>query len=593
MSEEEQYQNGNSWIGSSSRNTWIKELEDFCASDDLSIDELRKILSLPYDLEGSSCIHRVCMNKNVTLEIVECLLDLYPQALYSNMNMKIDEQTVTTSAYPLHLACCNKDCPNEVIKLLLKKEHDQQLMHMCYTGFDWGKTGLGRNTYGGTPLHYYLSRISNIDIDIVKQLSSIKRALLSHDGESKCAPIHILMHNKSIGDLYEVVKYLSEMNPSSLRKTDIYNQSPLHVACNNEHITKETIQFLLDACAGLVIERNMFSELPLHVLCWKKVMDNEVAIDVLKLLLEACPDSISVQTSPDLDDGDLPLHKAARVKSKAFCKVLVDAYPESVRRENGYGALPFHHACKNGCPETVEYLFKLHPESLHIRSDGGCLPIHWASDKTGENTAGIVNFLLLQDPDCLSKPSSTGDLPLHIVCPRWDTSNVTELLFDLYPEAILIRNGQGQLPADVNREINVSSISRSNKEYAERLQEVAIFLSTQEMYACKSQDQNAMRTPDFTGSLPLHNALYASAPLGSIKLLVKGNPDAVNVPDGSGRHPLDTACWNCTAGIVKYLAELLPDRLNTCDVNNNYPLHHACRGGNCEVISYLLENPVS
>jgi len=118
-------------------------------------------------------------------------------------------------------------------------------------------------------------------------------------------------------------------------------------------------------------------------------MDNEVAIDVLKLLLEACPDSISVQTSPDLDDGDLPLHKAARVKSKAFCKVLVDAYPESVRRENGYGALPFHHACKNGCPDTVEYLFKLHPESLHIRSDGGCLPIHWASDKTGENTAGM------------------------------------------------------------------------------------------------------------------------------------------------------------------------------------------------------------
>jgi len=247
MSEEEQHQNGNSWIGSSSRNTWIKELEDFCASDDLSIDELRKILDLPYVLEGSSCIHRVCMNKNVTLEIVECLLDLYPQALYSNMNMMIDEQTVTTSAYPLHLACCNKDCPNEVIELLLKKEgcdqsqdmcytvlklkkeHNQQLMHMCYTGFDWGKTGLGRNTYGGTPLHYYLSRISNIDIDIVKQLSSIKRALLSHDRESKCSPIHILMHNKSIGDLYEVVKYLTETNPDSLRKTDIYDQTPLLV----------------------------------------------------------------------------------------------------------------------------------------------------------------------------------------------------------------------------------------------------------------------------------------------------------------------------------------------------------------------------
>jgi len=183
-------------------------------------------------------------------------------------------------------------------------------------------------------------------------------------------------------------------------------------------------------------------------------------------------------------------------------------------------------------------------------------------------------------------------LPLHIVCPRWDTSNVTELLFDLYPEAILVRNEQGQLPADVIRGINVSSINRSNKEYAERLQEVTIFLSTQEMYAYKAQDENAVRTPDFTGSLPLHNALYASAPLGTIKLLVKGYQDAINIPDGSGRHPLDTACWNCTAGIVKYLAELLPGRLNKCDVNKNYLLHHACRGGKCEVIQYLLDNPM-
>ena len=56
MSEEEQQQqqNGNSWIGSPSRNSWIKELEDFCGSDDLSVDELRRMTKGSYDLEGSS-----------------------------------------------------------------------------------------------------------------------------------------------------------------------------------------------------------------------------------------------------------------------------------------------------------------------------------------------------------------------------------------------------------------------------------------------------------------------------------------------------------------------------------------------------------
>ena len=54
MSEEEEQQNGNSWIGSSSRNSWIKELEDFCGSDDISIDELRRMTKGSYVLEGSS-----------------------------------------------------------------------------------------------------------------------------------------------------------------------------------------------------------------------------------------------------------------------------------------------------------------------------------------------------------------------------------------------------------------------------------------------------------------------------------------------------------------------------------------------------------
>ena len=145
--------------------------------------------------------------------------------------------------------------------------------------------------------------------------------------------------------------------------------------------------------------------------------------------------------------------------------------------------------------------------------------------------------------------------------------------------------------------VRVNIVSRRSPFNAhhnqERLKEVKKFLHIQMVYARQSQDQNAMRTPDSTGFLPLHNALYTSAPLGSIKLLVKGNTDAINVPDGRGVHSLCIASQYSTLDVVKYLAELSPDRLNTCDKNKNYPLHYACRGVNYEVISYLLETPMS
>jgi len=408
--------------------------------------------------------------------------------------------------------------------------------------------------------------------------------------------------------MYDVVKYLVETNPSSLQMMDQYDQTPLNVACINEYMTAKTVELLLQVCPDSIHQPNNCSWLAIHNLCGDEgKMD--VAIDILKLLLAACPDSVTRTTDFDSNE-ELPLHHAATNKSPAFCKVLVDAYPESVRRVNNEGYLPFHHACGEGRPDTVKYLFGLYQESINIRNNDGYLPIHWACSLPNKNTAEIIKFLVIQDPGCLSKPvvSDRGDdnnhrqgndtLPLHIICSRWDKSNVTELLFDLYPEAILVRNGQGKLPFDIIR-AKLDSLPDPetgtvyNIEYQQKMQYLIPFLQTQMNYARQAQDQNVMMPPDNTGSLPLHNAIRDGAPLGSIKLLVKGNPNAVHVPDGSGVHPLNIASYASTVGIVKYLAALSPGRLNACDMNKNFPLHHACWGGKPEVIHYLLETPLS
>ena len=590
---------------------WIAKFEELCSSDELSIDKLRTMSkeAPPYYnfdaeitiLEGSSCIHRVCLNKKVTLEIVEYLVDLHESGLHDDSI----RSSLSASSYPLHLACFNKDCPSDVLELLIAKcgPKDYFLNHMVFMNIDWGKTGLNCNEYGGTPLHYYLSRASNVDLNIVKQLVAKPEALLSADSYTKCTPIHILMCNENIVDMYDVVKYLVETNPSSLKAKDEAGYTPLHIACLNEHITTRIVKLLLEAWPNSVHQRDSGDHLPITCLCGNYAenetqMDDKVAIDILQLLLEAYPDSVSQVD----DDGELPLHVAATNKSPAFCKLLVDAYPESVKTGGVVNCLPLHCACNNGRIDAVEYLFGLYPESLHIRNNDSLLPIHVAVNNPGENTAEIVKFLLLQDPDCLSRPVARGDdddfasdydgcLPLHLVWLSqddesylfWDKSNVTELLFDLYPEAILIQNEQGQLPIDILRE----NLDR------QRLQDLVRFLQVQMIYARQAQDENYMRTPDSNGSLPLHNALFGKAPLGSIKLLVRGNPDAVRVPDGIGMRPLDIASEVSTVGVIKHLAELAPDLLNACDMNKNYLLHHACRGGNCEVIEYLLERPMS
>jgi len=78
-------EDGNSSSGSS-RNEWLDEFEEFCSSDDLSLDELKRLtkdISLD-DLRDSSFLHRVCMNEKVTLEIVKYLLHLYPE-LYTDV----------------------------------------------------------------------------------------------------------------------------------------------------------------------------------------------------------------------------------------------------------------------------------------------------------------------------------------------------------------------------------------------------------------------------------------------------------------------------------------------------------------------------
>jgi hypothetical protein len=147
---------------------------------------------------------------------------------------------------------------------------------------------------------------------------------------------------------------------------------------------------------------------------------------------------------------------------------------------------------------------------------------------------------------------------------------VLQILYDAFPEAI-------------EEEEVVSNVGTF-------CQEAQTFINTQLTYARKARDHSVMTTPDESGQLPLHVALRDNAALGSIKLLVKGNPSAIQTLDDSGILPLHLACQHHhSPSVVEYMIDLRSSTLEMKDRWQNTVLHFACRGANHVMIAFLLE----
>ena len=354
--------------------------------------------------------------------------------------------------------------------------------------------------------------------------------------------------------------------------------TPLHYMCFNKNVTLGMVKLLIDAYPESLSRANNDGWMPLYFLCLNKNLNEDAALDILKLLIERCPESVRHPA----DNGDLPIHFAAMNQSPEFCRSLIEAYPGSERMTNNNGALlPIHWACLFNTVATVKYLYKLYPESISVANNNGKYPIHsviWGLKKRSNPEAAVevIQFLLDCNTDVATQKDQ-DEFPLYWVCKRAKNGNtpklnaylkVLHLLYDAYPEAI------DEVAS------NFGSFS----------QEVQAFINTQLTYARQARDHSLMHLPDESGQLPLHIALRDNATLGSIKLLVKGNPSAVQTLDNSGILPLHLACQHHhSPSVVEYLVGVSSLAVKMKDLCQNTLLHFACRGANHAVITFLLE----
>ena len=386
------------------------------------------------------------------------------------------------------------------------------------------------------------------------------------------------------------MKFLLQCDPN-VKKQEVHGQSLLVYACSMEYESTigaalEMIEIICDAHPEFVREEDSQRHLPIHKVCANPHQGETTAMAILSLLLKKHPESIQHENSK----GHLPIHIAAMNESPEFCSVLIDAYPGSERIPTHLtGVLPMHCACISNTVDTVEYLYNLYPDAVDHATPDGMYPIHAAirsvvdRKDNPEAAVDIVKFLLDCDSS-LKNQTARGIVPiLPLACyPDYtDTKigagmEITKAIYDADPEAI--------------ESNTMARIINRHPQMRVRHPQILVFVNSQLVYSRKAKDEHLMTTPDEYGQLPLHTALQSNVRLGSIKLLVKGNPRALQSADNCGRIPLHVACFYLeSSSIVQYLVELDVKTLDVVDHDDNTALHYACRGAKYETIVMLLD----
>ena len=531
--------------------SYLREMENYCQSEELCLGGLQRMVqekptSISFDGMSTSILHYACANKKVTLEIVQYLLTVFPTAVKMPTTEFWDDGE-QTEAYPLHFACLNPDCPGTVIQLLVKS-YPMTLYHKCILLSDEGESLFDDedNNIYCIPLHLYLARTSNIELEIVKLLAD-SCSVTTRDNDTLCTPVHMLLYNKSdTTNRSEILKLLIDVNPYPVEMVDGYKRLPLHLACGNPCMDPEAVQLLVNAYPQAVQEKDICERIPIFVLCENEDLNEDASVAILNILLSSYPES--VRSSLYIDGDHFPIHDAAKNKTARFCKELIDMAPDTLRM----GDSLLHLACRGTNLDTVQYFIKLCPGLIRQPGEGDFYPIHeaakylWQVDKEKElqGRAEIIRYLLEHDPDGASRENfHTEQLPLHLACESGNgvpNFEAVKILYDAYPEAIYEQDYKGLTPIDFIFDED------SNQNRPGNNSKLTTFFTNQLEFAGPIGDGNAdLSIPTLNGWLPLHLALMSSSDeisLGTIKLIVKGYPDALQVSDDSGALPLHRAC---------------------------------------------------
>eukprot|EP00592_Proboscia_alata_P025760 CAMPEP_0194444566 /NCGR_PEP_ID=MMETSP0176-20130528/127349_1 /TAXON_ID=216777 /ORGANISM="Proboscia alata, Strain PI-D3" /LENGTH=859 /DNA_ID=CAMNT_0039270973 /DNA_START=125 /DNA_END=2701 /DNA_ORIENTATION=- len=204
---------------------------------------------------------------------------------------------------------------------------------------------------------------------------------------------------------------------------------PLHIACF-EKAPIEVLKALIEICPEAVKtawpEPSGQNDLPLHLLCksdkWGNVEGKMINAQSVEYLIDLYPAALLKRTSDELNT---PLHQiceefpnnVADDMLKIIKKILLTK-PKASEIKGGVnekfqpaGLLPLHSAVINTDIRCVKKLYKLYKNGIKLTCAEGSLPIHWCT-QVGCSVE-MMKFLLKKYPDGIFCRNTAGDTPLH------------------------------------------------------------------------------------------------------------------------------------------------------------------------------------
>lgn len=311
-------------------------------------------------------------------------------------------------------------------------------------------------------------------------------------------------------------------------------QTALHLAASSNaggEIGKTVLIRLLSLNQAAAEEQDEISgSLPLHLMVSntkKQDWPNHAG-----LLYHFYPRAAQI---PD-NNGKLPLHRASAVirhrsneddySEKSDVVQLVRAYPQATTKLDNAGCLPFHYVAANAViwDDDVESIYSANRNAVQARAGAlfkNRMPIHMASTNVNSHES-LIQKLNQLHPRGASIADSEGKLPFHLACEigkDWETGGV-RCTYDAFPNAIRQpeTNLRGWLPLHM-----AAACRRSTSNLIVRLVELY---------------PEAALVADRQGQFPLHLACGAGKDWeGGLKILFEANASALSTFDKWQRLP--------------------------------------------------------
>ena len=258
--------------------------------------------------------------------------------------------------------------------------------------------------------------------------------------------------------------------------------------------------------------------------------------EIIKDLLEKGADIRSTD-----NDGQTPLHVAARAKAAAAVSVLVNEEDVDVNATDNDGQTPLHVAAEVKDSEVVRRLLKEGKADVGPKDNTGWTPLHVAAKV---NTSEVVKELLDGNADVNAK-SNAGETPLHFAV-RFGSPEVVKLLLDGNADADAKEGYHGETPLHM-------VMSRYHDEWIKGVLEEKYkggwppAYSIADVLLRGGADVNAKSNTDWT---PLHYAAHFGFP-DMVKLLLDGNAD-VDAKNNDGKMPEDMDIPNSVRTIFDF-----------------------------------------